>query len=93
MRAHSSQRIRRLINQSIKCSDLHQSTLQAGFLKKQLYLDQDLVRLNIWDTVEYFEIANPPRVALFIASRASETNPICRPEPTKITPTHHELEL
>jgi hypothetical protein len=32
-------------------SESHQTTLQAGFLKKQLYLDQDTIRLNIWDTV------------------------------------------
>lgn len=33
------------------CSDLHQSTLQASYLRKQLYLDHDLIRLNLWDTV------------------------------------------
>lgn len=35
----------------------HQSTLQASFLKKTIYLDQDLVRLNIWDTVSSNELA------------------------------------
>lgn len=48
---------------NITHSDLHQSTLQASYLKKQLYLDQDLVRLNIWDTVEYSIQANQRRTA------------------------------
>lgn len=36
-------------------SESHQSTLQASFLRKQLYLEKDLVRLNIWDTVSKVE--------------------------------------
>ncbi|KAG9508639.1 Ras-related protein Rab-21, partial [Fragariocoptes setiger] len=41
--------------------DAHQSTLQASFLKKQIYLDQDQVKLSIWDTAgqEKFHALGP----------------------------------
>lgn len=41
--------------------DSHQSTLQASFLKKQLYLDANLIKLNIWDTAgqEKFHALGP----------------------------------
>lgn len=41
-------------------SESHQSTLQASFLQKQLYLEKDLVKLNIWDTVS--SVFNHPSV-------------------------------
>lgn len=42
-------------------SDSHQSTFQASYLKKQLYLDKDLVSLNLWDTAgqEKFHALGP----------------------------------